>query len=353
MDRRGLGAAFIAAGFFAALFEAARFFSGFLFLAGFALFVPEAYNLLRYWFSGGFPVPGLECRHSYCFHVNGVGRVYAGVEVLDCRHGAYDFSEEQFWGHASLLFDTGFVSDVDYLVVNSFGRYFVVVVGEGKSPEEVAGRVVEALRGLEDALKSVGCSWRRLSGEEVRGVMRPEFLERGEAEWYRALVLAPLALFAIKFWPLLPLLASGVLAWLDRAEGYVVRDGKLRVYGLSEFTSLYTFPTYRELLGKARVVFQTSDKVYLALRIRPAPPEVGARLDALAYKKYELGTALDKLSILHSSEKLFTAARRRWERREKVYLVEGVLFARENDKRVLENLGLRFTPIVYSLDALH
>lgn len=353
MNRQSLAMVLLVAGFLSLLFEASRGFSSVLFFASFGLFVPEVYVVFRYFFSGGFPIEDLECRRSYCYRsVGREGVVYAGLEVEDCRHGCYDFSEEQFWGHASLLLDTGFVGDVDYLVVNSFGRYYIVLAGEGRDPQETASRVVESLRGLEDALKSIGCSWRRLSGDEVLKVLRPGFLEKGEAKWYKGLVLVPLGFLALKFWPLVPLVVGGILAWIDRADGYVLRDQKLRVYGLEEFTSIYTFPTYREMLGKARVVFQLSDKVYLALRVRPAPPEVGAKLDTLAYRKYELGTALDKLSILHSSEKLFTAARRRWERREKVYEVSGILVGRENDKRVLENLGLRFSQLIFDLRAI-
>jgi hypothetical protein len=44
--------------------------------------------------------------------------------------------------------------------------------------------------------------------------------------------------------------------------------------------------------------------------------EIEQEIDSKAYRSYEVGTALDKLSIIHASAKFFAASRRRWERRE-------------------------------------
>ena len=352
MGRRELATLLLFIGLLFLFFKSVQEFSGLLLFIGFFLITPEIFSFSRYWFSGGFSLPILECRSSYCYSNNdGSGRIYVGVEIMDCRHGCYDLDEEQFWGKSSFLLDTGFIGNADYIVINSLGHYYVVLACEGRDPDETASCAAESLRSLEDSLKSVGCSWRRLSGKDILKTLRPSFLKKSGTKRRRAMVLALMAFIASKFWPLLPLVAVSILAWLDKNVGYILNDEKLEVYGLNEFTSLYTYPTYSELLGKARVIFQVSNKIYLVLRIRLAPPEIGAKLDTLAYRKYELGTALDKLSILHSSEKLFTAARRRWERRERVYLVEGALVAREEDKRVLESIGLRLGR-TYSLEAL-
>lgn len=63
-------------------------------------------------------------------------------------------------------------------------------------------------------------------------VLKPRFLEKSEAGWYRALVLLPMVFLAVKFWPLLPLVFARLLAWLDRTEGFVLKDGGMKVYGL-------------------------------------------------------------------------------------------------------------------------
>ena len=322
-----------------------------------ALVTPEVYAALLRLYCMGWPLDELFCAPSYCFELSGKEvSAFVGLEVLDCRHGCYDLSEKEFFSLSLSLLHAGFASpEADFLVVIMRRRFFIVVRAREATLEKLRESLCSSLRSLKDALKLVGCSYKVLSDHELLQVLRPEILTRSRTSlaarllvwaalllpWLAgALALTPLSLAA-----LLPI-STG-----HARSGYSPRHG--RAYTLVGVTSFYTFPSARDMLARARLLYSLLPRTaYCAFLIRPSRLEEEYELDSAAYRTYEFATAFDKLSWMHSSSKLFAAVRRRWERREALYRVSGFIVAEEPTRRLLEKVGLKLSPGLTGLEVL-
>lgn len=323
----------------------------------FALFLPELLELAVIAYSGGWPLPDIVCLKHVCLEVSRKACcAFAGFRVLDCRHGCYDLSEKEFFNLSTTFFHVGMVAaETDYLVVVWNQQYYVVVKACGREPRELREVLERHLERVAEALSLVGCSWERLDGRSLRKVLRPPCITPSTAGLSRlaaaGLALSPLVLRAPSLLPLsLAGLAAILLSW--GRGGYTAASG-FQAYALTSVDSFYSLTSLSDILARARIVYSACARdAYLAVRVKPATPEEEQAIDTEAYRSYEVGTALEKLSLIHRSSKFFAAARRRWERREALYLVSGLLIAVPDHRKVLERVGLRFAKLPSALQVL-
>jgi len=328
--------------------------------ASLTLLTPEMLQLAILALSGGWPLPDIVCLRGVCVEHSGArGRRYcafAGFRVLDCRHGCYDLSEKEFFNLSTTFFHVGFIGiDVDYLVIAWNQHYYIIVKACGREPHELGKMLEEHLGRIAEALSLVGCSWERVEGRVLKNVLRPPYIVVSTAGASRlaatGVILAPLLL---RMPSLLPLSLAGLAAILfSRGRRSYTTVRGFQAYALTSVDSFYSLTPLFDVLARARIVYSSCARdAYLAVRMRPAAPEEEQAVDTEAYRSYEVGTALEKLSLIHRSSKFFAAARRRWERREALYLVSGLLLAKPGQQRVLEKVGLRFARLPGALEVL-
>ncbi|AKG38912.1 hypothetical protein MA03_06150 [Infirmifilum uzonense] len=318
----------------------------------------EIYPYIVHMMHGGLPLNHLECLRKICFSYSGNKPcVYLGFQVLDCRHGCYDLNEKDFWLSSLSFFSTAFTAGGEYIFITVKGEMFIVL----KVCEYEGKRIKDELKSMREAFlrgfELLGCSYRVLAGSELKGLLRPpELIEVKTNPVRQLLTLISTILVSGLFPPLVVILALEILA-LSSGKGIVykvsIQNGGLKVWGLKKATVTYTYPSLREIYTRARVVYSIVSTIpFMAMRLKPAPWEIAASLDSHAYRVYEMGTALDKLSMLHESQKYFFASRRRWERREPVFLVNGLLIAPKEIRDTMERMGLHFEPDMLALKTL-
>jgi len=319
--------------------------------------IPEVYAFFLSLYCGGWPLTELYCFKSYCASADRGGNcTYVGVEVVDCRHGCYDLSEKEFFNLSTTLFHGGFAApSVDYIVVVHRRRFYVVLRSRS-SIDEARSNLCEALRSLGEALSIVGCSWVPLEGVQLLRILRPDVLKPSRKSIpSRALVLVAATLpLALQLYSLVPLSLAACLAIVKgwSAQGYTsVRPQSIST--IESVNSFYTFPTTRDILSRSRTLYSLLPRdSYIAIRVEPASIEEEQAIDAEAYRSYEIGTALEKLSLIHKSSKFFAATRRRWERREALYRVSGIVIADERFKRLLARIGIKLSNLPVGLEVL-
>jgi len=321
------------------------------------LLTPELLQLAVLAFNSGWPLPDILCLRHVCSEIKeGEYCVFSGVKVLDCRHGCYDLSEKEFFSLSTTFFHVGLVGgDLEYLVVIWNQQYYIVVKTCGKSPRELKRMLERHLRKVEEALSLTGCSWEHVDGRDLKKVLRPSCLAPSRTCPLRlAVVVLALLPLGLRAPSLLPVSLVGLAALLlsRGGRGYTAASG-LYTYALISIDSFYSLASLSDILSRAKIVYSLCARdMYLALRIRPAAPEEEQAIDTEAYRSYEVGTALEKLSLIHRSTKFFSAARRRWERREALYTVSGLLVATPSQQKVLERGGLRFARLPSALEVL-
>ncbi|ABL78123.1 hypothetical protein [Thermofilum pendens] len=352
--RRRLAGLLIAAGFFFMQGGEAKTYGALLIASGLLLVYPEVFAVAKVFVHGGFPLPPLLTEENYCRAK--VGRfvcLYAGFEVVDCRHGVYDMVERGFWFSASRLLTLALAGNADYYLVVRSGSYYLLVRGCDERLEGAVEVVASSLERVRRALAVSGCSFRALSGREVYSLLRPDFLREVRGGLFRRVLAFTGGVVAL--WKL-PFLAPASLALLlaslpDGMRGYSVPKGR-EVFSLDSVTSFYTYTSMSDVFSRAQLVYSLADSVLLVLRVKRADAELERSIDTQAYRTYEFGTAFDKLSWIHESSKFFAAARRRWEREEALYLVEGLLVAPADTARTLAAAGFSFRKSLFSLGAL-
>lgn len=339
--------------------ETAPGISPLLVALAFLVMLPEVYALFLVLLCGGWPLTDLHCFRNHCVDVDENGNcTYIGIEVIDCRHGCYDLSDKEFFNLSTTLFHGGFAApSVDYIIVVYQRRFFVIIRSCAHSSEEVRTNLCSALRSLEETLSVVGCSWRRLEGVQLYRLLRPETLRQTRRSvLFKAGVLAAASLpLAARLYSFAPIFLAAVLAAArgHSARGYAARP-PLRVSTIESVNSFYSFPSSRDILSRSRTLYSLlPNDAYVAIRVEPASVEEEQAIDTEAYRSYEVGTALDKLSLIHRSSKFFAAARRRWERREALYRLSGVVISDERSKRLLVRVGLRLSNKLNGLEVLH
>ncbi len=355
MSRRGFALAFVLAGFAAMGLSA---YAGHALVAlGLILLSREAYAAIFRAMYGGYPLNRPSCLENACYEAGEEGFCgYVGFEVEDCKHGCYDLDEKEFWARSNALFNMIFAAGGAYFFVVRSGGLYVVVKKCAERKWRLAGELKRAAEALERAMELAGCRLRRLSGPAVLEALAPPRLEEVKPSPLRVYgIPAALALLSARLPFLAPLAFLAFVALTARrGRFYAVRtDGRLGVYGLVGCPASFAYPSLREIFAKARANYSTVSSVaYLALRLEPATWDVAAQIDSQAYRTYEIGTALDKLSTIHQSQKLFQAARRRWERREPVFVVDGILVGAPDVRSLYERMGLLFAETPFALKAL-
>lgn len=322
------------------------------------LVLPELYAVFLSRLSGGWPLDEVFCLQTHCVKVDDhEDVVYAGLEVVDCRHGCYDLSEKEFFHLSTTFFHSGLAApSVDFLIVVWQRRLYVVVKSSGKDESELLTALCKALQGLKEALSVVGCSWRLLEGSQIREILRPGVLRPSRGSKFSKLLvllslLTPLITRNPGFLAVSLAASLALLRGLNQAGLSAVQP--LRVFTVEVVSSFFTFPSTREILSRARTLYSLLPRdSYLAFRIEPATYEEEQTIDTEAYRSYEIGTALDKLSIIHRSSKYFAAARRRWDRREALYRVAGVVVAEDRVGKLLSRLGLKLSSTPVGLEVI-
>lgn len=319
----------------------------------------EAYKVLLQALYGGCPLPRLRCLRNVCYSESEETCVYLGFRVTDCKHGCYDLDAKEYWGRSLVFFSTALTTESEYILIVTEGSLFLVSKSCDRDANALLERAARAREALLRGFGLIGCEARQLNSDELQRLLRPGFLEVVLPNRVRmALAILAVITMVILYVPLLPILLLLMLALTRNALGkkseiHRVKLEGYTVYALRNSTVTFTYPSIREVYARGRVFYTLVPAIkLLALRLRPAPWDIAATLDSNAYRIYEFGTALDKLSLLHKSQKYFFASRRRWERREPVFLASGLLVAREDVRETLEKLGLHFTRDLLALKAL-
>lgn len=320
-------------------------------VVGIALIYPEAVLLL---YENIFGFPPLEVRVKRGYYVIGSGkkrRVTAIIRVLDVQHGLYDLNPIQFWGQSKFILE-GLVIDPDayYDIVFSKREYFIRVSIEESNPKQALIRLSSIVNNLLRHLKSYGIKARYLENVSIS----LEFVKTNP-KWSIFSSLAILAVSLIKIglkslYSLilgLALLSMLFIIYLDYQRVKTCLSLKKEILVLSNNESFYTSPGYSELLNRARwlnSLVNSTDAVFI-LRLKPVEQSIADNLDLQAYRAYELGTALDKLSLLARSERIYRASERRWKRREQIYSIQLLILCDGREakriERSLNQLGLR------------
>ncbi|WP_460025270.1 hypothetical protein [Infirmifilum sp. SLHALR2] len=323
----------------------------------FTVSAKEIFKLFVSFTLSGCPLQRLECLENACY--SRMGNLYCGYigfEVLDCRHGCYDLDERGFWARSMTLFNAAFTSGGQYFFVVQSGRVFLLAKRCVTRLCDLANNLLEAKETIELGNELTGCALRRLRADEVREILRPAWLKQVRGSPIRLLgVLILTAILTPYFPPSLVLLVLQVMVIpLIKGDIYSVNlSRETQVYSLRESTVTYTYPSLREVFSRARINYRLAQSIeYLAFRLEPASWEHSSKIDAKAYRSYEFGTALDKLSTIHQSQKYFLASRRRWERREPVYLASAILIATPHVREVYDRMGLHFSHDVFALKVL-
>ncbi|UNQ72734.1 hypothetical protein [Infirmifilum sp. NZ] len=323
----------------------------------FTVSAKEIYKLFVSFTLRGCPLQSLECLENACYgRMSNLYCGYIGFEVLDCRHGCYDLDEREFWARSMTLFNAAFTSGGQYFFVVQRGRVFLLAKRCVTRLCDLANNLLEAKETIGLGTELTGCTLRRLRADEVREILRPAWLKQVRSSPIRLLgVLILTAILTPYFPPFLVLLVLQVMIIpLIKGDIYSVSlSRETQVYSLRESTVTYTYPSLREVFSRARINYRLAQSIeYLAFRLEPASWEHSSKIDAKAYRSYEFGTALDKLSTIHQSQKYFLASRRRWERREPVYLASAILLATPHVREVYDRMGLHFSHDVFTLKVL-
>lgn len=322
------------------------------------LMIPEFYTIFLLLYCGGWPLEDLTCFKTHCVNIsNSENCVYLGLEILDCRHGCYDLSEKEFFNLSTTLFHSGFAApSAEFLVIAWQRKFYIVLRSCGNKSEDTHAHLCNALQSLKETLTVLGCSWTLLDGGQLSSVMRPEILKPSRKSGLSrilllAILIAPLVL---RLYGFIPLSFAAALAIIKgfHVSGYTTKDPR-RIFTVKSVSSFFTFPSMRDILSRSRTLYSLSPRdAYLAFLILPANADEEQAVDSEAYRSYEIGTALEKLSLIHKSSKFFAAARRRWERREALYRISGVVIADEHFRRLLTRLGLQLSNSPVGLEVL-
>ncbi|MEZ0345487.1 MAG: hypothetical protein ABWK01_02965 [Infirmifilum sp.] len=321
------------------------------------LIAHDLYTLVLFTMYSGCPLEEIKCLKRLCYNASKRHScAYLGLRVIDCKHGCYDLDEKEFWLRSLSFFTTAFTSGGEFLIFIKGGEMYIVT----KVCIEFAEKTHQALLSLHESLlrglELLGCKAELLEGLEVKSLLRPDMLIERKADARRYLPVLVFTFIATRiFPPLIVVLLLELVALTARRQPiyHAKLEKGAKIYGLKNTTVTFAYPTLSEIFTRARVFYATARSIdLLAFKIKPATWEASLRLDSHAYKVYELGTALDKLSMLHESQKYFFASRRRWERREPVFLASGLLLARKETRELLERMGIHFTPNLLALKTL-
>jgi len=323
----------------------------------FTVSAKEIFKLFASFTLRGCPLQSLECLENACYSkMDNLYCGYIGFEVLDCRHGCYDLDEREFWARSMTLFNAAFTSGGQYFFVVQKGRMFLLAKRCAARLSDLTSNLLEAKETIELGTELTGCALRRLRADEIREILRPAWLKQVRGDPLRLLGMLTLtAILASYFPPFLVLLVLQVMVIpLLKGDIYSLNlSREIRVYSLRDSTVTYTYPSLREVFSRARINYRLAQSIeYLAFRLEPASWEQSSKIDTKAYRSYEFGTALDRLSTIHQSQKYFLASRRRWERREPVYLASAILVATPHVREVYDRMGLHFSHDVFALKVL-
>ena len=146
---------------------------------------------------------------------------------------------------------------------------------------------------------------------------------------------------------------KGVCSFGHKVGDKIVFDGEILELYKNEV--IETIPTVGEIYRRSKWIYNmlnTLQNFFLILEIKKAPEEASQSIEKKSFRRYELATALDKLSILSSAEKMYTTVQRRLNKRENFYYTRLVVFAnskneRDSIKSVFYSLGFKMKKPLY------
>lgn len=332
--------------------------SYFLYVLAIILLSRDIYPFLVFLMFSGCPLRRIRCLAKICYWGSSKEKcVYFGYRIVDCKHGCYDLSEKEFWLRSLSFFNTAFLMGGEYIIFITKGDFYIILKKCDKSKVKIEEELLSLREAFLRGVELAGCKVQALDGISLESLLRPKWLVEVKVSNTRYVAVILLTLVGIWFFP--PLLVFlPIELWIlslrkEPVYKLNIKEKGIKIYGLNKSTVTYTYPTLREVFTRARVIYSIVSTVeMLAIRLRPAPWEIASSIDFQAYRVYEIGTALDKLSMLHESQKYFFAARRRWERGEPVFLASGLLLASNETRELLERMGLHFGPDLLALKTL-
>lgn len=318
------------------------------------LLFPEIYIWSLIFALGGYPLREISIEEDFCMETRKHETcIYIGFELFDVRHNVNDLSEKRFWFYTQSFINTIITGNNTYFVVVDRGRYFIVTRMCTNRFDALPEKIKSEVYRLKRSFERHGLSFRPMGGSEVYRILRPDFIEKAKRNKFREIFLAILGSILFFKTPVLFPVSSALLlaSFPGNLHGYR-RKNSTELYTLDSIQSFYSYPSIFDIFSRAQLIYSISDKIFLLLRLTPGPLHVEHEIDSKAYRDYELGTALDKLSVIHSSAKFFAASRRRWERRESLYLVSGLLAATQNEVKILKTVGFIFKKSLLPLGVL-
>lgn len=280
----------------------------------------------------------------------GEKKVSVCLELVNPRHGVLDLEPIQFYGQSKYLID-GLIVDPDveysFIYVKTGGKLkaYLKISLRGENSSQLRDRIKNICGQIRNHLKllGIGSSVARYP-EELLKVVRARSYRKHLLPLMPACLLGLLAsyvLLKLASLYLFLLLVHGYITYRKLGRAFAVEKS---VLVLQKNESMYGNPTALDVAQRARWVYNLLNSLVdstLVLTIRRASEDFSSSIERESYRVYELGTALDKLSILTRAERLFTAAERRAKRKENYYKVNVVVLSSSHDdiKRVRATLG--------------
>jgi len=282
------------------------------------------------------------------------------LKVVDVRHGFFDLSPIQLYGRARYLLDGSMLDPESelYIIYTNLPRgalnAYIALGITIENFEDARKKIKQIILTLKKHLVGCGviCSYAKPYEISVG-----KFFEKTKTS-YNLVILTTIGLV------ILMLSSSSLVVRVICAYGTVLLTSCLilkrslgpsfKVKGVTltlvSNEALYSNPSTLDLLQRSRwinsILYRLNEDFLLVIKVKIAPPHVSDLLERESYRAYELGTALDKLSIVSRASRLYTIVERRFRRRESLYEVNVVALCKSKDdafklSRSLGAIGLK------------
>ncbi|RLF06999.1 MAG: hypothetical protein DRJ64_03910 [Thermoprotei archaeon] len=346
-----------------------RILEVFLFILMISYHFPIAYVLIRERLLG---MPLLPSKNIGCIQVTRIGKrtkYSAYIEIKDSRHNILDFSPIQFYGHSKLFID-GLLVDPEitsYLIYtkrrDKLSAYVKISYITGKS-DNVFSKIKAAYEYVIKHLEGFGLVCRivepldfneiyYLDNDSDNQKIRIFFMLSGMI----LLVLSLYIKFSLNYYDII--VVQAWLLYILLLKDYQSSERRVRlktkILELYKNEVIQTVPSLNDIFRRSRWIYNlinNLDDFVLILEIKSAPEEISELIEKNSYRKYEIATALDKLSLLSSAERMYTTTKRRLNRRENYYKIRLFILVKskydmEKFKKILSSIGFKMRRPLY------
>lgn len=288
------------------------------------------------------------------------------IRIKDSHHNILDYSPIQFYGHSKLF--------IDGIIIDPNIRYYLIYLKDNSRLSAYI-KISYITRKIDDSFSKLKTIYEYLVHHlesfgivnEISDPIVYKYLikEKSLDKKYLFLLIIPILFsFYIFFVKLTVSYVNIIALYISLIDLPLIRDyfkNNEKTMFKGEILELYkneviqTVPTVNEIYRRSRWIYNILNSLkdfLIILEIRSASEEIPQIIESKSYRKYELATALDKLSILSSAEKMYTISQRRLNKRENFYNIRLIVFTKtkyekDNIKKVLFSIGFKMKKPLY------